>query len=583
MYQALYRKYRPKNFDEVVGQKYVIQTLKNEILNDRINHAYMFFGPRGIGKTTIAKIFARAVNCENSTDGNPCEKCSKCIASKEKECVDIIEIDAASNNGVDEIREIRNKVSLVPAELRYKVYIIDEVHMLTQGAFNALLKTLEEPPKHVIFVLATTDPQKVSETIVSRCQCFSFKRISNEENTDQLEKIAKLENIEIDRNVLKEISIYSDGGLRDSLGMLDKLSSYKSGKITIEDFYEMNDMISVNSLEELYTNLMENNISKTIQQIENYNSCGKNIIEIMNQFLYYLKNKVVDYYLNNKDIANLDKTEKLLQLINEKMFDIKKTSKPYLYVEIIFLQFSNSDKIISREIISSTKTVEKTKNDNEEKEQIHKIVEKQPEDELPSTSVISEILNDDKNELVEENTSINNNENNSSNEQIKNQEEYLKKLHEVMLIRVNNTFAEASKVEKSKDSEIIEKLNDLIFDSKKGFLASEILNGTLCASSAHNLILSYDYESVVEQNILRIDELTKLFNEIANTNKKIAIITTEEWNREKNNYIQFTKQGNKYTIKEEPNISLDSKNEDSDNTSKSAAVELFGDIVEIDN
>ena len=170
MYQALYRKYRPKSFDDVVDQKYIIETLKNSILNDKISHAYMFFGPRGIGKTTVAKIFARAVNCTNNSNGNPCEKCDSCIASAEKECVDIIEIDAASNNGVDEIREIKSKVNLVPNSLKYKVYIIDEVHMLTAGAFNALLKTLEEPPKHVIFILATTDPQKVSSTIISRCQ-----------------------------------------------------------------------------------------------------------------------------------------------------------------------------------------------------------------------------------------------------------------------------------------------------------------------------------------------------------------------------------------------------------------------------
>ena len=156
MYQALYRKYRPKSFDDVVGQDFVIKTLKNSIVNDKINHAYMFFGPRGIGKTTIAKILSRTVNCLNPVDGNPCEKCDNCLKSLNS--VDIIEIDAASNNGVDEIREIKSKVNIVPSELKYKVYIIDEVHMLTSGAFNALLKTLEEPPKHVIFVLATTDP-----------------------------------------------------------------------------------------------------------------------------------------------------------------------------------------------------------------------------------------------------------------------------------------------------------------------------------------------------------------------------------------------------------------------------------------
>ena len=178
MYQALYRKYRPIDFDSVIGQNSIVKTLKNSIKNNTFSHAYMFFGPRGTGKTTVSKIFARNVNCLDSKDGSACGKCSNCKASFEKDCVDIIEIDAASNNGVDEIRELKSKISLVPAELKYKVYIIDEVHMLSIGAFNALLKTLEEPPEHVIFILATTDPQKVPDTIISRCQCFSFKKMS---------------------------------------------------------------------------------------------------------------------------------------------------------------------------------------------------------------------------------------------------------------------------------------------------------------------------------------------------------------------------------------------------------------------
>ena len=190
MYHALYRKYRPSNFDDVVGQDVIVTTLKNSIINKTFTHAYMFFGPRGTGKTTISKIFARAVNCSNPTESGPCNKCDNCIHSMEKECVDIIEIDAASNNGVDEIRELKSKISLVPAELKYKVYIIDEVHMLSIGAFNALLKTLEEPPEHAIFILATTEFYKVPETIVSRCQCFSFERI---EEIDIVKKLKEIE------------------------------------------------------------------------------------------------------------------------------------------------------------------------------------------------------------------------------------------------------------------------------------------------------------------------------------------------------------------------------------------------------
>ena len=273
MYHALYRKYRPKDFDSVVGQDSIIKTLKNSIIHKNFSHAYMFFGPRGTGKTSVSKIFARNINCLNPKNGIACEECDACKVSFSKDCVDIIEIDAASNNGVDEIRDLKNKISLVPSELRYKVYIIDEVHMLSIGAFNALLKTLEEPPEHAIFILATTDPQKVPETIVSRCQCFSFKRISDNAIVDRLRYVCNCENIDIDDNVLEKISILSDGGLRDSLGMLDKLVSYSDRKITIEDFNDINGVVS------------DEDISKFLDYI-----LTGNIVEILN-FIKYVNEK----------------------------------------------------------------------------------------------------------------------------------------------------------------------------------------------------------------------------------------------------------------------------------------------------
>lgn len=557
IYQALYRKYRPKTFDDVVGQKYVIEILKNAILNDKVNHAYMFFGPRGIGKTSIAKILSRAINCTNNKDGNPCNECENCIISSEKECVDIIEIDAASNNGVDEIREIRNKVNLVPTSLKYKVYIIDEVHMLTQGAFNALLKTLEEPPKHVVFVLATTDPQKVSDTIISRCQCFSFKRISVDENMDRLRQITDKENIIIDDEVLREISLYSDGGLRDSLSLLDKLSSYKTDRITIDDFYEMNDMIEKSQIEKLFLNISNNNSKDLVEQLESFNQNGKNIIEIMNQLIVYLKDLVVDYYINNVQLENADFIEEILTKINEKMFDIKKTSKPYIYVEVLLLQIAKNTKIISREIICDKNDKEKVQNSKininiienntteEKKEEPKEILKKD----------IPDIKQNENDSLLDTN------------------------IKEIMKIRVNNTLAEADKEEKNNDLKKIDKLNDFIFDPDNGYLVSEILNGKLQAASKSSIILSYEYESIVNQNIQNIEQLTKVFNELTNSSKKIAIITDLEWNIEKKRYIEFTKQGNKYTIKEEP--SIDSKVEEQIEKDNSTLA-MFGDIVEIE-
>ena len=231
-YLALYRKYRPVSFDNMVGQNEVVDILKKEILQNKISHAYLFCGPRGTGKTSTAKIVARMVNCENlSKDGVPCGKCISCINFNNNN--DVVEIDAASNNGVDEIRELRDKVNLVPSNCRYKVYIIDEVHMLTTQAFNALLKTLEEPPSHVIFILATTEFYKIPVTVISRCQKFQFSKVSNDSIVVRLKEIAKNEKIEVDDDCLYEIARLSDGGMRDAINMLDQLSSFSDNNIKI--------------------------------------------------------------------------------------------------------------------------------------------------------------------------------------------------------------------------------------------------------------------------------------------------------------------------------------------------------------
>ena len=305
----------------------------------------MFSGPRGTGKTTIAKIFARSVNCLEPVDGVACGKCKSCLYSFSKECMDIIEIDAASNNGVDEIRELRSKVNILPSELKYKVYIIDEVHMLSIGAFNALLKTIEEPPEHVIFILATTDPEKIPATIISRCQWYSFKKIGNDDIKKRLSEIVKAENIKIEDNVLDKIAQASDGGLRDAIGLLDKLRAFCTDEITLNDFYEINGEVNEEELKKLENLIFSYEISDVLSTIESYYQNGKNLIQVVKQLMILIKDELFDHYLNDS-VLSFDEEElvNFLNLLNEHLVELKKADDVRLSIEIFLLHYINEHK-----------------------------------------------------------------------------------------------------------------------------------------------------------------------------------------------------------------------------------------------
>jgi len=603
MYHALYRKYRPTDFDSVVGQNTIIKTLLNSVKNDSLTHAYMFFGPRGTGKTTISKIFARAVNCLDTIDGNACGKCKNCLYSHQKECVDIIEIDAASNNGVDEIRELRNNVALVPSELKYKVYIIDEVHMLSISAFNAFLKTLEEPPEHAIFILATTDPQKVPETIISRCQCFSFKRISDEMIVERLKYVCKEEKIDIDEDVLFEIAVASDGGMRDSLGMLDKLSSYTDSKITLEDFAELNGMITSKDLHEFCSELFCGNLSFVLSSINKYNSEGKNLIQIMSQLMHYLRNLLVDYYISNVELKfSVDLVQTMVNIINENMFDIKKSSNPKIFIEMLLIKFVNTHimkKNISQEIICVSEPSQnvdikgnvnaKSENTkNEKREEVNLASEDVSTSDLSDTDLTDDSDDefdfdtyngsDEEDEFSEYNTSslidVSNDNKDSS------EERRILNIDDIMNARVQNTMAMADKKILNSELENFKLFSDFTFDQEIGYIVCSILDAKIRAASENNIIISYEYDSVVKQNLDIIDKITYVYNKITGSEKNIAIISDDRWEIEKSNYIKCIKDGNHYDVVEEPTeVYEEIKNNDIINSS---AVELFGDIVEFE-
>ena len=306
-YQALYRKYRPTNFDEVVGQTHIIQTLKNAIIQNRIAHAYLFCGPRGTGKTSIAKIFAKTLNCTNSQDA-PCGVCENCKMAANGSHPDIIEIDAASNNGVDEVRNLIDKVKYAPMQGKYKIYIIDEVHMMTSGAFNALLKTIEEPPAHVIFIFATTEPNKVLPTIISRCQRFDFNKVSMHDIKYRLSVVCKNEGIEIDENGLTLIAQLADGGMRDALSILDQCVAYCSSHIDVDDIRKIYGVVTSEDIGKLFYSVYKKDVDSFVKDIQKYSDMGMDIKRLTADFIHMLKDSLIlDYSENSTLVSDMNK------------------------------------------------------------------------------------------------------------------------------------------------------------------------------------------------------------------------------------------------------------------------------------
>ena len=515
MYQALYRKYRPKTLEEVGGQETIVKILNNSIQNKKINHAYLFTGPRGTGKTSVAKIFAQMVNCENLEDNKPCGKCISCT---QKNNSDIIEIDAASNNGVDEIRELRNKVNLVPSYGKYKVYIIDEVHMLTTGAFNALLKTLEEPPKHIIFILATTDPHKIPATILSRCQRLDFKKISEQSIINKLKLIAKEEKIKIEEEALIEIARLSDGGMRDSIGMLDQAISYTEGKIIVKDIHSINGTITTQDLKELISLLQEKEIEKIFKKLDFYNECGKNFVKLTEEIIFFMRNILIfkeapEYFKENssnikiyKEISEKIKIKEIIkdiEIFSKSLNEMRLTNNPKLLLEIAMI------KII----------------DKEEKHQEEKIYK----EEKKKQKISQEIKEDVKDEEKQPEHPIN--------------QEKLNKLKE---IRINNTLAKFNKKEVNAIKEKIEILNNYLLNSDYSKYASIILDGILKAASDEYLIFVYKNErlaNLFNENILNIEATLK---QILAKKYKVVATDKESWEIIKNDF-NSRKKAYKYT------------------------------------
>lgn len=357
MYQALYRKYRSKTFEELVGQDHIINALKNQIKRNEISHAYLFSGTRGTGKTSAAKIFARAVNCLNSKDGNPCNECEACKAILNDRAMDVVEMDAASNNGVDDIRELKEKVIYPPTSLKYKVYIIDEVHMLSKGAFNALLKILEEPPKYLIFILATTEPEKIPQTILSRTQRFNFKRIKNDDIVKNLKKIVELENKSCDDKVYELIAKESDGAMRDALSLLDQCLSFVSGHLSYEKATEILAIASDDLIFRLSEGIRNSNLNLAMEVVNEVYSLGKDINILISDLIEHYRNLMIVKtvtdpekiiytsrileYKQEASLISLEEIIGILKILNESINQIKYATDKRVLFEMTLVKLIN--------------------------------------------------------------------------------------------------------------------------------------------------------------------------------------------------------------------------------------------------
>lgn len=521
-YQALYRKYRPKTFDDVYGQQIVVQTLKNVIKNNKLTHAYLFVGPRGTGKTSIAKIFAKTINCLHPEDGLSCEKCDICISNNSNENVDIIEMDAASNNGVDEIREIRNHITLLPTVSKYKIYIIDEVHMLTTGAFNALLKTLEEPPEHIIFILATTEPHKIPLTIMSRCQSFEFKPISVATIKERIKYICAQENINIDDKSLNLIAEESNGGLRDAVSMLDQLNAYADGNIKYEDVLLLNGRINDNEIEKFMTEMVNDDLNSVFTKIESWQEEGKNFIYICEDFIRFLRNELIKFKLeNNSNIVNLigeNKTIEVIMILNKISNDMKISKDKKVLFDVTIINITNILK--NKQMFeNNTYTSKNIKIENKTPEKVEIKEEKPQTMEVPIKETKNYTLYD-----------------------------------ELMNIRLNNTLSIADKKSKIEYENAVENLKNDISDLNKLKIINLLDDTKITAGSKDGIILTTDSDNILHDLYDNMELLEESLESLLGKKVKVCILLDELWNKKRIIYVEKIKNKEKIDIIDEEDI-----------------------------
>lgn len=518
-YKVLYRKYRPTTFDEMVGQKYSIEMLKNAVKNDRISHAYIFTGPRGTGKTSTAKIFAKTINCEHPKEGVPCGTCNSCQNIHHN--ADIIEIDAASNNGVDEIRELINNVKIAPSYSKYKVYIIDEVHMLSQSAFNALLLTLEEPPSHIVFILATTNIESVPITILSRCQRYDFKKLSDEELSNHLKKVSDLEKISITDEAIEEIAYLSEGGCRDALSILNQLSTSNDSidLNTVLNNYGSVSMIQIQNIVKYY---LENSYEQLKNVFDSMEKSSMDYKVFLKKLIDRLFKEAVEFKTKNNNEEYLKLKDTIFEL-NDLINRVNINVDPFSLIFLVLIKNVNICGVNSNVLTDNTKV------------------------EYENTTIRKPLL-EAKTETIQESKEKNVDENQIDVSMP--DQKHIDYLEQLKRVRVNNCFAEADKSLLLSSKEKWLQFNNSLSPTDE--IKSIVIDSELVlASSTINIIID-NQESIVDRFNNILEKIEAKYEEVIRNKIRFIAVSSNDWDKEKKEYIKNMKEKYVYKIMDEP-------------------------------
>ena len=597
-YQALYRKWRPRTFASVIGQNDITDTLKNAIKRGTISHAFLFAGPRGTGKTSCAKIFAKALNCTNLQDGEPCNQCANCLAADKGAMADIMEIDAASNNGVDEIRDIRDKVKYAPTQGKYKVYIIDEVHMLSMGAFNALLKTLEEPPEHVVFILATTELQKVPATIISRTQRYNFKRISQADLEKRMKYILEQEKISYEDKALAVIAQVADGGMRDALSILDQLLSFDKNKVEYDSALEITGFAAKEKIEQILLAILNEDATKALSLAQTELANGASSKNILDELIEMATNALMviktndssqNLFLNDDFIEQIKEvaTERYFQLIsaaNTALNDLRYTNQQQIPLEVFIVECAGKkvSTVDSKNVISESATSQNADKDLPEeiaalKKQVTALTKKVANLSKTQTRNSDQIFHLDNAASGRFNQSSAKGTKTKSAAKPKKANKNRKKANQQNRKQVYHVLENATKDDLTAIKNVWPDLQSVLGVSQRALL--DVLEPV--AASANQVVMKCKYtlwfEKASEDGNL-LDILTEKIAKFTEHSYEIVLVPDEDWATVRKEFLQ--KHGKELLNKQKQKDS-ESEQSESDNQIVDKAKELFGDTVNV--